>query len=437
MNVFHAGDGNLHPLLVFDRREPGVWERVVRGGHRDPRRVPRRGRRADRRARRRHREARPHAAHVLARRPRRAGAAARRVRSRRRREPAQGAAAREPLRRAATRPGGNVDLADGDAGTAPVAPVGARTHWEVGGPPPAGAVEVRAPAGVIAYEPADMTITVGAGTSFAALDAALAEHGPGVRARPARSRAATIGGILACGLSGIRRLRHGPRARSRARSPVRDRRRPAREGRRPDGQERHRLRPARACSSARSARSACCSRRRCAAGPGAAARAGSHGADAGDALPAVGPACGTARARRCCSRASRPTSTRKRRGLDRSPDAPALPDGRAPRPHLGRRRGGSAACAARARRPACAGARSSASAPSTSRPTTPTRSSQPAPVAHAHGGWMLREAGGPRRRRLRSPAARTPRLMRRVKDAFDPAGRLNPGRLPLTADVTT
>lgn len=27
-NVFHAGDGNLHPLLVFDRREPGVMERV-------------------------------------------------------------------------------------------------------------------------------------------------------------------------------------------------------------------------------------------------------------------------------------------------------------------------------------------------------------------------------------------------------------------------
>lgn len=32
MNVFHAGDGNLHPLLVFDRREPGVMERVHRAG---------------------------------------------------------------------------------------------------------------------------------------------------------------------------------------------------------------------------------------------------------------------------------------------------------------------------------------------------------------------------------------------------------------------
>jgi glycolate oxidase len=32
MNVFHAGDGNLHPLIVFDRREPGVWERVHHAG---------------------------------------------------------------------------------------------------------------------------------------------------------------------------------------------------------------------------------------------------------------------------------------------------------------------------------------------------------------------------------------------------------------------
>jgi glycolate oxidase subunit GlcD len=32
MNVFHAGDGNLHPLLVFDAREPGIWARVHAAG---------------------------------------------------------------------------------------------------------------------------------------------------------------------------------------------------------------------------------------------------------------------------------------------------------------------------------------------------------------------------------------------------------------------
>src|SRR4029077_7834957 len=32
MNVFHAGDGNLHPLIAFDAREPGIWARVERAG---------------------------------------------------------------------------------------------------------------------------------------------------------------------------------------------------------------------------------------------------------------------------------------------------------------------------------------------------------------------------------------------------------------------
>ncbi|HUY61964.1 MAG TPA: FAD-linked oxidase C-terminal domain-containing protein [Candidatus Dormibacteraeota bacterium] len=31
VNMFHAGDGNLHPLFVFDRREDGVLERVLAG----------------------------------------------------------------------------------------------------------------------------------------------------------------------------------------------------------------------------------------------------------------------------------------------------------------------------------------------------------------------------------------------------------------------
>ena len=32
MNVFHAGDGNLHPLIAFDAREPGIWVRVRDAG---------------------------------------------------------------------------------------------------------------------------------------------------------------------------------------------------------------------------------------------------------------------------------------------------------------------------------------------------------------------------------------------------------------------
>ena len=32
MNVFHAGDGNLHPLILFDANCPGEWERADRFG---------------------------------------------------------------------------------------------------------------------------------------------------------------------------------------------------------------------------------------------------------------------------------------------------------------------------------------------------------------------------------------------------------------------
>jgi len=32
VNVFHAGDGNLHPIIIFDARIPGETERVIRAG---------------------------------------------------------------------------------------------------------------------------------------------------------------------------------------------------------------------------------------------------------------------------------------------------------------------------------------------------------------------------------------------------------------------
>lgn len=90
-----------------------------------------------------------------------------------------------------------------------VVALGARTQWDVGRAPAADAVEVRAPAGVAHYEPADLTITVGAGTTVADLDAVLAEHGQECPLDP-RDAGATVGGVLSAGLSGMRRLRHGP-----------------------------------------------------------------------------------------------------------------------------------------------------------------------------------------------------------------------------------
>jgi glycolate oxidase FAD binding subunit len=102
-----------------------------------------------------------------------------------------------------------IDLLAASVATADaVVPVGSRTQWETGNPP-RDATELRAPAGIARYEPEDLTVTVGAGTSCAELDAVLAERGQECPLDP-RDPTATVGGVIACGLSGIRRLRHGP-----------------------------------------------------------------------------------------------------------------------------------------------------------------------------------------------------------------------------------
>jgi len=68
--------------------------------------------------------------------------------------------------------------------------------------------EVRAPAGIDAIVPEEMTVRCGAGTTVAELDDALAERGQTV-ALPSWA-GATVGGVLALGRSGIRRLGYGP-----------------------------------------------------------------------------------------------------------------------------------------------------------------------------------------------------------------------------------
>ncbi|MGQ0804819.1 MAG: FAD-binding oxidoreductase [Actinomycetota bacterium] len=101
------------------------------------------------------------------------------------------------------------ELRDRVAAAETVVPVGGRTHWDVGGPAPTG-VEVRAPAGIVAYDPAELTVTVGAGTTVAALAATLEQGGQESVLAPRDPAAATVGGVLAAGLSGHRRLRSGP-----------------------------------------------------------------------------------------------------------------------------------------------------------------------------------------------------------------------------------
>ena len=164
MNVFHAGDGNLHPLLVFDQREPGVMERVHAAGD-EILAASRRGRRrAVGRARHRAREARLHAAACSApttSTPRRAL-----------RDAFDPDGARQPAARccrAGSRcgdlqrvPGGRVDLmtaldAFADRRSAPTrrrsSPSAVARSGTSAAPSTPCAREVRAPAGIVAYEP--------------------------------------------------------------------------------------------------------------------------------------------------------------------------------------------------------------------------------------------------------------------------------------------
>jgi FAD/FMN-containing dehydrogenase len=99
----------------------------------------------------------------------------------------------------------------GPAEAGPVVAEGGRTQWSAGVVDTevlAAARVVRAPAGVVAVEAADMTVRVRARTPVADVDAALAEVGQVVAVPDWPG--ATVGGVLAVGHSGLRRLGWGP-----------------------------------------------------------------------------------------------------------------------------------------------------------------------------------------------------------------------------------
>ena len=96
-----------------------------------------------------------------------------------------------------------------DVGLAgPVCVRGGDTRRHVGGEAAPGTREVQAPVGIVALEPAEMTVRVRAGTPVAELHAALAEAGQRT-ALPERP-GGTVGGALMVGESGIARLGLGP-----------------------------------------------------------------------------------------------------------------------------------------------------------------------------------------------------------------------------------
>ena len=92
----------------------------------------------------------------------------------------------------------------------PVTVRGGGTQWEVGGLPSGDAREVKAPSGVWSFAPADMVVRCGAGTTIADLNEEVGRAGQMLPLDPLYPVEATVGGVLAVGHSGHRRLRYGP-----------------------------------------------------------------------------------------------------------------------------------------------------------------------------------------------------------------------------------
>lgn len=99
-----------------------------------------------------------------------------------------------------------VEFADDVGDTDVVAVEGARTRWRVGGDLSLGARLVRAPAGILDYQPEEMIVRALAGTSVDELHAELKTRGQ--RTALAR-RAGTVGGALAVGENDVDVLGRG------------------------------------------------------------------------------------------------------------------------------------------------------------------------------------------------------------------------------------
>ncbi len=90
----------------------------------------------------------------------------------------------------------------------PVTVRGGGSQWSLGGSVGPEVRVVRAPVGVVEFEPAEMTVRVRAGTTVVDLQAALAAKGQTV-ALPDVAPEATVGGVVSVGRSGVERLGRG------------------------------------------------------------------------------------------------------------------------------------------------------------------------------------------------------------------------------------
>ncbi len=102
-------------------------------------------------------------------------------------------------------------LAACDSAGAAVIPWGGGTQQRLGRPPRRADVILRTTAlhRILEYEPADLTVTVEAGMRLADLQAELGKNGQWLAIDPPVAGDATVGGVVATGVSGPRRLKYG------------------------------------------------------------------------------------------------------------------------------------------------------------------------------------------------------------------------------------
>ena len=84
----------------------------------------------------------------------------------------------------------------------PLAITGGGTKTHLGGVAVGTTFDIAEHSGIISYEPTELVVTVRAGTTMTALTSALAAEGQCLPFEPPLTTDSTIGGVLACGLSG-------------------------------------------------------------------------------------------------------------------------------------------------------------------------------------------------------------------------------------------
>ena len=100
-------------------------------------------------------------------------------------------------------------IADAAASGRKLEIVGGGTKAEVGAPREAERLDMTGFSGVIDYDPAELVLTAGAGTPLAAIETLVAAEGQMLAFEPYGPSGSTIGGVVAAGVSGSRRVSRG------------------------------------------------------------------------------------------------------------------------------------------------------------------------------------------------------------------------------------